>query len=239
MESMVDRPFRTRHDEIVRHHFTGMDISITEEVSALGAFIKSVERKGIRVERSRQVVFDALSGNIRVMMAERGLDLERLPGERNVRSLRKFYWKISVDPTKTRPSSEALARRLLRKGLPMINSLVDAGNLASVETLVPLGIYDSERITGALILRMSEPGEPFIGIDGSRSTLESPVPVLADEKGIVHLYPYRDSRRTRITFGTSSVITVACGVEGMRGEDMGHALKRIWSYNKALGGGER
>ena len=62
-----------------------------------------------------------------------------------------MYKRVGIDPTKTRPSSEALLRRV-RKGdeLPRINSLVDIINWCSLETQLPYGLYDLDQIRGAV-----------------------------------------------------------------------------------------
>lgn len=88
------------------------------------------------------------------------LSKEGLKDHPVVRAFRDFYWRIGIDPTKTRPASEALARRLLGgQGIPKINSLVDAGNLASVETMIPIGVYDFDKVMGGLTLRFAREGE--------------------------------------------------------------------------------
>ena len=61
-----------------------------------------------------------------------------------------MYKKVGIDPTKTRPSNEALLRRV-RKGdaIPRINSAVDIINWCSLEFQLPYGLYDSSKISGA------------------------------------------------------------------------------------------
>ena len=59
------------------------------------------------------------------------------------RAYRDFFWRVGIDPTKTRPASEALTRRIVAgKSLPTINTLVDSYNLASVETFVAIAAFD-------------------------------------------------------------------------------------------------
>ena len=62
-------------------------------------------------------------------------------------AVRTMYKRVGLDPTKTRPSSEALLRRV-RKGdeLPRINSLVDVINWCSLESQLPFGLYDLDHI---------------------------------------------------------------------------------------------
>ncbi|MBI4257808.1 MAG: hypothetical protein HY619_02535 [Thaumarchaeota archaeon] len=142
--------------------------------------------------------------------------LEELKDHPVVRAFRDFYWRIGIDPTKVRPASEALARRFLSYGaLPRINSVVDAGNFASVETLIPIGIYDMDHIRGEPVLRMAREGESMVDISQAERRLGNNDIVLADEDGPLHIFPHRDSRRSMVTMETKLVLVVGCGVKGV------------------------
>jgi DNA/RNA-binding domain of Phe-tRNA-synthetase-like protein len=131
-----------------------------------------------------------------------------------VRAYRDFYWRIGIDPTKLRPASEALVRRILAgKPLPEINNLVDAYNLASALTLIPMGAYDAGKVKGELRIRTSR-GERFVGIGGKELVTKGEI-VLSDEEKILSIYPYRDADATKITDATRDAIVVLCGVKGV------------------------
>jgi DNA/RNA-binding domain of Phe-tRNA-synthetase-like protein len=131
-----------------------------------------------------------------------------------IRAYRDFYWRIGIDPTKLRPASEALVRRILAgKPLPEINNLVDAYNLASALTLIPMGAYDAGKIRGELRIRTSR-GERFVGIGGKELVTKGEI-VLSDEEKILSIYPYRDADATKITATTRDAIVVLCGVKGI------------------------
>ncbi|MBS7288164.1 MAG: hypothetical protein KIH01_05340, partial [Candidatus Freyarchaeota archaeon] len=104
-----------------------------------------------------------------------------------MRAYRDFYWRLSIDPTKQRPASEALIRRVLGGGnMWRINKFVNAYNLASAMTGVTLGAYDAGRVRGGLAVRFAEPGERFQGIGASSPKLLSGNEiVVSDEEGIV------------------------------------------------------
>src|SRR5438132_9943162 len=79
---------------------------------------------------------------------------------------RALYRRFGVDPTRVRPSSEALLRRL-KKGepLPRVNSLVDVANSLSVQLQVPVGLYDLDKVRGdELVIRLGREGEGSAGI---------------------------------------------------------------------------
>lgn len=85
---------------------------------------------------------------------------------------RTLYKSFGVDPSRHRPSSEALLRRVLKgESLYRINNAVDACNLNSLRALLPIGMYDLDRIDGDVTLRAGRPGEEYPGI----------------RKGMVHL----------------------------------------------------
>ena len=82
-----------------------------------------------------------------------------VPGAADARTL---YKALGIDPTKTRPSNEALLRRAL-KGEPLyrVNTLVDALNLCSLREQLPFGLYDLDRVRPPVVLRQGLPGEGY------------------------------------------------------------------------------
>jgi len=115
---------------------------------------------------------------------------------------RDLYRKFGIDPTRTRPSSEALLRRL-RKGepLPRINSLVDVANAMSVQLQVPVGLYDLDKVSGEeLVVRLGTEGESYVGMGKERVNVAGRICV-ADATGPCG-NPSADSARTMITTET-------------------------------------
>ncbi|MEE9591956.1 MAG: phenylalanine--tRNA ligase beta subunit-related protein, partial [Thermoplasmata archaeon] len=93
------------------------------------------------------------------------LEIESLKDEPRLRAYRDFFWRMGVDPTKIRPASEALLRRVLHgRDLPRINTLVDAYNLASMRTHIALAAFDTATIRGNFTMRFAQSGELFLGI---------------------------------------------------------------------------
>ena len=115
---------------------------------------------------------------------------------------RELYRRFGTDPTRTRPSNEALLRRM-KKGdpLPRINSLVDVANALSVQLQVPVGLYDLDKAKGEeLALRLGAKGEGYEGIGKERVNVEGRICV-ADGDGPCG-NPSADSARTMITTAT-------------------------------------
>ena len=122
-------------------------------------------------------------------------------------AVRTMYKQVGLDPTKTRPSSEALLRRV-RKGdpLPRINSLVDVINWCSVESQLPFGLYDADRIQGAITLRLGGAGESYAGIRKDSVHVEGRL-TLVDDVGPFG-NPTSDSARTMVTSATVRALVV-------------------------------
>ena len=124
-----------------------------------------------------------------------------------VSAVRGMYRRFGVDPTKTRPSSEALLRRLRKGGpLPRVNSAVDVCNWCSVETQLPFGLYDRERIEGDIVLRVGREGEAYDGIRKDAVHVAGRL-VLVDARGPFG-NPTSDSARTMVSTGTRGLLFV-------------------------------
>jgi DNA/RNA-binding domain of Phe-tRNA-synthetase-like protein len=132
----------------------------------------------------------------------RATQVARSAGTGGLGPARALYRRFGMDPTRMRPSSEALLRRL-KKGepLPRINSLVDVANALSVELQVPVGLYDLEKVRGdELVIRLGATGESYTGIGKERVNVGGRICV-ADAEGPCG-NPSSDSARTMITTET-------------------------------------
>ncbi len=190
-----------------------VDPSLQESFPGLDAHL--VQVGGLRVaERDAR-----LDGFVPTLVQEfrEHLRLETLKDEPHLRAYRDFYWRVGIDPTKIRPASEALLRRVLQgKELPRINTLVDAYNLASMKTRIAIAAFDAAHTHGDLRMRLARAGESFLGIGMDAAvTLKGVEVVCEDSDGLVAIYPYRDSHRTRVTTATTDTVFMTCGVPGI------------------------
>ncbi len=189
-------------DPALRDSFPGLDAHL-------------VQVGGLRVHDRD----DRLDAYVPTLVREfrKQLRLESLKDEPTLRAYRDFYWRVGIDPTKIRPASEALLRRILQgKDLPRINTLVDAYNLASMKTRIAIAAFDAAHTHGDIQMRHAHGGEPFLGIGmDSPVVLKGVEVVCEDAEGLVAIYPYRDSRRTRVTTATSATVFMTCGVPGI------------------------
>ena len=208
----------------VRKAFQGVSLGVGVLAGA------SIREASEELEAFKREVEERLRGE---------LVLEELKDHPVVRVYRDFYWRIGIDPTKQRPSSEALARRILRgKSLPRINTAVDAYNVASLETLISIGAYDLDNVELPAVLRKARAGEVFVELGGKSEELEEGELVIADAEKVLNVYPHRDSDLTKITLETENILVVACGVPGISPGCVYEAAEKALRYIQRFCGGE-
>ncbi|MHC5004792.1 MAG: B3/B4 domain-containing protein [Planctomycetota bacterium] len=114
-----------------------------------------------------------------------------------VETARSLFRALGIDPTRHRPCSEALLKRALRGAAqPRVSTLVDVGNWCALDFLLPLGVYDRERVVGPVVLRRGRAGETYLAISGREINLADRY-ALADDEGPFGS-PITDSQRTAI-----------------------------------------
>jgi DNA/RNA-binding domain of Phe-tRNA-synthetase-like protein len=163
-------------------------------------------------------------------MNQRELEIQELPFPRGVlespqiETVRKAYKSLGKDPARYRGSAEALLRRIVAgKGFPQINSVVDVINLVSVESRLPIGLYDLAHVTGEIVFRAGLAGETYKGIGKYDLNLEG-LPIFCDTAG-PHGSPTSDSERTMVTVTTKEVLVVIVSFGGV--ENLSRWTERI------------
>lgn len=190
-----------------------------------------VEQTNAQVEALRRTVTEEVRGKYR---------LELLKDNPTIRAYRDLFWSLGVDPTKTRPSGEALLRRVLHgREIPRISTVVDSYNLASLKTTIPLSGFDLDALHLPLCVRFSLQNEEFhgIGMDASIK-LSRKMLVLADSEQIVCIYPYRDAKTTRITKETGNVVIVGYGAPQISQNELTSAVETALSFIQQTSGGK-
>lgn len=183
---------------------------LAAEFPGLEALLFDVE--GLRVGAASEAMSAFIEG--REAEYRRAYALETLKDEPRLRAYRDFFWRVGVDPTKTRPAAEALLRRVVQgKPFPRVNALVDAYNLASAETRIALAAFDRSALHGELRMRRSRPGETFLGIGMQAPVALTGVEVVCeDEARLVAIYPHRDAEASKVNSDTRDVRFLVCGV---------------------------
>ena len=141
-----------------------------------------------------------------------------------IMATRAGYKALGKDPARYRGSAEALLRRLIAgKGMPRINNVVDVINLVSVESRLPIGLYDLAHVEGPIEFRAGRAGETYKGIGKYDLNLEG-LPLFADAQG-PHGSPTSDSERTMVTQATKHVLAIMVSFAGTSSLD--NAAKRM------------
>jgi DNA/RNA-binding domain of Phe-tRNA-synthetase-like protein len=147
---------------------------------------------------------------------------------------RAAYRAFGAKPQRTRPSVEALLRRL-DAGLPRIDRITDAYNAVSIANLVPVGGEDLDRYRGPARLVRAAGDEDFDTVAHGESALEHPKPgevIWRDDAGVTcRQWNWRQCTRTRITPATTNAVFIvdglaALGRDGLTaaGNDLASAL---------------
>ncbi len=124
-----------------------------------------------------------------------------------VGAVRRMYRRIGWEPTRYRPSSEAMIRRIIKnKGLYRINNIVDLANIVSIRFYLPMGLYDSAKINGTIIFDVGRENEVYEGITKPVIHAAGKL-ILRDDDGIFG-NPTADSKRTRITSETKQCLAL-------------------------------
>ena len=142
------------------------------------------------------------------------LTTESLKELSGIAATRRVYKACGKDPSRYRPASEQLIRRMLQgKELYQIDTLVDLINLASIRFGYSIGGFDADKFVGdTLTLGIGRAGEPYEGIGRGMLNIEG-LPVYRDQLGGVGT-PTSDNERTKITLDTRHLVVLINGYDG-------------------------
>ena len=159
---------------------------------------------------------EALWSEIEVMgkRFRQELTTESLKEMTSIAATRQVYRACGKDPSRYRPASEALIRRVLQgKELYQRDTLVDLVNLASIAFGYSIGGFDADKFHGdTLTLGIGRAGEPYEGIGRGMINIEG-LPVYRDADGGVGT-PTSDNERTKIDINTTHLLVLINGYDG-------------------------
>ena len=144
----------------------------------------------------------------------RELTTESLKDITSIAATRRVYKACGKDPSRYRPASEALIRRMLQgKALYQRDTLVDLVNLASIAYGYSIGGFDADKFVGdTLTLGIGCEGEPYEGIGRGLINIHG-LPVYRDAEGGVGT-PTSDNERTKMTLDTRHLVVLINGYNG-------------------------
>ena len=163
---------------------------------------------------------------LRAAVAERARSshtIEGLATHPTAAAIRKLFRQAGCDPTRHRPSSEALLRRVLKgEELPAIHPLVDLNNCLSVELVVPGCVMAAGTVEPPFVLRAGRDGESLLSMRGPYELHGKPL--LADARGPFGT-PITDSERVKVREATrrawlvaylpAGIVEAGCAREGL------------------------
>ena len=184
-----------------------MEITLSSQLKELvpGFKVGIIQYSGITVGDSPQM----LKGRLQLFQESIFFELEDksvtdLPGIQEWRSIFKMTGK---DPNRYRPSSEALFRRIKKQNyLTSVQSAIDINNFFSLQYQVPIGVYDADKLSGAVEIRVGAQGEEYEGLNGRTNSLEGLVISVDDESPFGS--PFVDSARTPVTIETKNALQI-------------------------------
>ncbi|MBM6616995.1 B3/B4 domain-containing protein [Bacillus suaedaesalsae] len=160
----------------------------------------------ITVSSSPQMI----KGRFQLYQESISFDLEERPlsDYKGVKEWRSVFKKLGMDPSKYRPSHEALVRRIAKKDfLVTIHSAADINNFFSLQYGIPIGIYDKEKINGDIVIKLGQENEQYEGLNNRNIDANQKL-ISLDNSGPFGS-PFVDSRRTAVTEQTTSAIQIA------------------------------
>ncbi|MDH3204706.1 MAG: phenylalanine--tRNA ligase beta subunit-related protein [Nitrosopumilus sp.] len=163
-------------------------------------------------------------------------DLQTINDDNVVKSMRNIFSSIGIDPTKERPSGEALLRRIISgKGVYRINTIVDANNAVSIFTGFPCGVYDLSQIEGEIEFTVGTEQEFYEGIGGKSNSAKNRI-VTKDNISIFGS-PVADSKRTSINPNTTNLLMLIYFPHNISEELTNTSLKKAIHIIHEVSGG--
>ncbi|HEX5426193.1 MAG TPA: phenylalanine--tRNA ligase beta subunit-related protein [Candidatus Acidoferrales bacterium] len=189
-----------------------------------GVKLGFVEADSVRVEPSLSDLVDLISETCEAKRKQ--FTVATLADAEAIQAVRAMFREWGMDPSKYRPSSEALLRRVIQgKGLYFISNIVDIVNLGSIETAWPYGCYDRAKLRPPIAFRHGSAGESYERVGKEMWHLEGR-PTLADADGPFGS-PISDSIRTMITESATEVLVVIYAPVSARDRDLEQAAQRV------------
>lgn len=190
-----------------------MEIIVSNEIETVCPnFVGACVEARVKNSQYSQPLWDEINTLETKFKAE--LTTETLKDISGIAATRRIYRACGKDPSRYRPASEALIRRVLQgKALYQIDTLVDLINLASMAFGYSIGGFDADKFVGnTLTLGIGKEGEPYEGIGRGMINIHG-LPVYRDEIGGVGT-PTSDHERTKITINTTHLLVLINGYDG-------------------------
>ncbi|HLO12414.1 MAG TPA: phenylalanine--tRNA ligase beta subunit-related protein [Pseudoneobacillus sp.] len=214
-----------------------MEIQVSSELNKVIPHFKVgvIYYKNITVSESPQM----LKGRLRLFQESLYFDLEdkNVTDLEGIKEWRQIFKTTGKDPNRYRPSVEALYRRIKKQNfIDSVQSAIDVNNFFSLQYQIPIGVYDTNKINGDITIRVGNPSEEYVGLNGRSNSVENLI-VSADGIGAFGS-PFVDSDRTPVTKDTNSAVQIIYLRPSLNIEDSRKLTKSLMDMFLSIHGGE-
>ncbi|MBG9772978.1 B3/4 domain-containing protein [Brevibacillus laterosporus] len=158
----------------------------------------------------------SLSSSPKMLMGRMNYFIESLRIEHSLETMKNIpnlsYWRagfkaLGIDPSRYRPSSEALLRRILQ-GNPFhwVNSAVDINNFLSIMHFLPFGLYDVHKLQLPIRCQLGTENDVYSALNGRDVTMNGKI-ILADGNGAFGSLIV-DSLRTSVSTDSTELLQI-------------------------------
>ncbi|GAB4231895.1 MAG: hypothetical protein Kow00109_04190 [Acidobacteriota bacterium] len=181
----------------------------------------------LEVTGDSRAAAELLRGEIE-RIRQSGLQREEISQLPAIRELRRLFREAGCDPTRYRPASEALLRRVAKgQDIPSLHPLVDWNNALSLRLQVPCCVMATGTFRPPFTWRAGRPGEAYQSLRGPFA-LEGK-PVLVDPEGPLDA-PITGNERVAVRPDTRSAWLAAyLPVAAVGGDEAGAAARELAS----------
>ncbi|MFD1739708.1 B3/4 domain-containing protein [Bacillus salitolerans] len=205
---------------------------LTELVSGLK--IGCIVYKDITISNSPQMI----RGRLQLYQESIAFELDEKPltQYKGITEWRSIFKQIGMDPSRYRPSHEALLRRIAkRQFVTSVNSAADINNFFSIQYGLPIGIYDFDKIVGNVTIRLGSENENYEGLNNRDIHVHNKL-ISSDQLGPFGS-PFVDSKRTCVTEDTTNALQIIYLDPSMTNENAHELLNAIHHMFTQVNGG--
>ncbi|MEI5906273.1 phenylalanine--tRNA ligase beta subunit-related protein [Bacillus spongiae] len=174
-----------------------------------------------------------LKGRLQLFQESIYFDVDTKPLEQRsgISEWRNLFKTIGTNPSRYRPSVEAMYRRIYKQNyLNTVHSAVDLNNFFSLQYETPIGLYDLEKINHSVTIEIGTKNDTFIGLNRRENSLENMI-ITKDKLGAFGS-PFVDSERTAVNTDTTHALQIVYlppSISNDRGKQLTHSLEKMFT----------
>ena len=180
-----------------------------------------------------------LKGRLQLFQESLFFDLQEkeLSDFKGMKEWRHIFKAIGTDPSRYRPSVEALYRRIKKQNyLPSVHSAIDLNNFFSLQFEAPIGIYDCANLEGDITIKIGEPDDEYMGLNGRINSMNNMI-TSVDQTGPFGS-PFVDSERTKVTEDTKQALQIIYFGPSISPEEANKQMKSLMNMFLQIHGGD-